>query len=100
MRKAENHHAGLKRFIRLTGRSQEHLNRTMRKFFHQTPTEFVNGLRLDEAAEALSRPDAKVLEIVYRTGFNNASYFMRIFRRRFGTTPGAYRRTNRRIIEG
>jgi AraC family cel operon transcriptional repressor len=100
MRKPENYRAGLKRFIEISGRTQPHLNRSVRKHFGQTPTEFVNILRLREAAELLTGTGLKILEISLRAGFNNASHFMRLFRSRYGTSPGRYRRTNRRIVEG
>jgi AraC family cel operon transcriptional repressor len=100
MKRPENYREGLSRFIAITARSQEHLNRMMRRHYQRTPTEFVNNLRLNEAIELLTRSDTRVIEIALRTGFNNISHFMRLFRKRFGSSPGTYRKSNRRIVEG
>ena len=46
-----NYIAGLPRFIALSGRTQEHLTRSMRKYYHESPTAFVNQLRSRKAAQ-------------------------------------------------
>ena len=48
-------------------------------------------LRLNLAAELLRITDATVLDIAGRVGFDNLSYFNRLFKRRYGMTPREYR---------
>jgi AraC-like DNA-binding protein len=57
-------------------------------------TEMVNRLRLERARRLLGDPKHRHLrigEIAFASGFNDLSYFNRLFRRRFGETPGAFR---------
>jgi AraC-like DNA-binding protein len=61
-------------------------------------TERVLELRLQKAAALLSDPrhDAvRISDIAFACGFNEASYFNRVFRRRFGEAPGGLRARRR-----
>jgi AraC-like DNA-binding protein len=56
-----------------------------------TPAAFVTEVRLEEALKLL-RDDAKLDDIAAETGFADANHFCKAFRRRFHSSPGAYRR--------
>lgn len=57
-----------------------------------TPTAFINERRLARAAELLvAEPGRSVTDIAFALGFNDAAFFSRCFRRRFGTTPREWR---------
>lgn len=64
-------------FLRQTGQS-----------FHK----YLNGIRLTRAAELLHQTPMTVLAIALECGFQNISYFNRLFRKQYGCTPGEYRR--------
>jgi transcriptional regulator GlxA family with amidase domain len=49
--------------------------------------------RLDRVRDLLLSGDLPLAEIARRTGFSEAPYLIRAFRRAEGTTPGEYRRT-------
>jgi AraC family transcriptional regulator, positive regulator of tynA and feaB len=50
--------------------------------------------RLQRAAELLRAPAApRITEVAHACGFEDSSHFARAFRRRFGQTPGAWRRS-------
>ena len=54
----------------------------------------LNAVRLDRASDLLADPRARglaVAEVAYRTGFLDAGYFTRLFRKRFGITPSQWR---------
>nr|MBA3686487.1 helix-turn-helix transcriptional regulator [Planctomycetota bacterium] len=55
--------------------------------------DFVNGVRLERAAGMLRAMDVPVGEVARACGFSDAGYFIRRFRRAYGCTPGAFRRT-------
>jgi len=81
----------LRRMVELSGRSQEHLTRSFSRYYGMTPSEYVNLLRLQAVAWKLQNTDDKVIDIVYHYGFNNISYFNRLFRARYHQTPLEYR---------
>lgn len=69
------------------------------KFFRQhmgvTFVEYLNNYRLAMAASFLLSQDGQVTEVAQRCGFDNISYFNRLFKGRYGMAPGAYRKFRR-----
>ena len=54
---------------------------------------FINGLRAEGVAEALTRhPDAELLDLAFEMGFASKASFNRAFRTRYGMAPSQYRR--------
>ena len=98
MEKKENFTVGLQRFIQLSRKSQEHLTRQMKKYYKITPTNYINDLRLQEAAKLLLYTEYPILDIIYACGFNNVSYFIELFKRKFNVTPNDYRNKNKLIF--
>jgi AraC-like DNA-binding protein len=73
--------------------SESYLHRLMAES-GESFTETVNRLRLERAKAMLEDPGCdrlRIGEIALATGFNDFAYFNRLFRRRFGDTPGAFR---------
>ncbi len=70
-----------------------HLCKTFRKYYNETPTDFLNRLRVRKAARLLSEPDAKVVSVATELGFDSVSHFHHLFNRYLGLTPAEYRRT-------
>ena len=62
--------------------------------------EYVQSLRLEAAAELLESSDQPMEEIAYRVGYEDITFFRRLFRRRKGVTPAEYRRQFRAIHLG
>lgn len=101
MERADNVAAGLPRLVELAGVSLPHLCRTMRARLGQSPTEFVNDLRVRNATALLATTHLELPEIADRCGFESLSYFHRQFRRRTGMPPLAYRRMEAsRVVSG
>ncbi len=92
MRRKENYTKGLPRFIQLAARSQEHLCRSMKRFYGISPQEYVLELRLNEAVHLLLNSGLDISAIAYEAGFNNLSYFRRCFRKKFGAPPVKYKK--------
>lgn len=59
---------------------------------HETAKQFTSRLRLERAAVILATDSTPVLGVALACGFRNHETFTRLFRRRFGMTPTAYRR--------
>lgn len=98
MAEGQNASEGLPRLTALAGVSQEHLTRCMKRYYHTTPSAFINGLRLREAAARLRTTDEKIIAVAYECGYNSMPYFNRRFRALFGMTPREYRERNRQIF--
>ena len=49
------------------------------------------GASTEIAAERLASGRESITDIALDTGFNNISYFNRVFKKSFGMTPKAYR---------
>jgi AraC family cel operon transcriptional repressor len=98
MRAPENARVGIPRLVAFSDRSQETLCRAMKRFFGITPSEYVNALRLSEAARLLRNTGMRVLDIQLECGFESASHFNERFRREFGLPPSKYRQQNRAAI--
>lgn len=66
------------------------------RFFKQTMgmpfTTYLNDYRLTLAAKSLLETHKAVLEIASECGFDNLSYFNRIFKKKYGITPSSYRK--------
>lgn len=52
---------------------------------------YLNQYRLEKACNLLLNSNMKVVDIAKYVGFENPSYFNRIFKNHFGTTPSIYR---------
>jgi AraC-like DNA-binding protein len=74
--------------------SRRHLNR----LFHQHIGLSVAALRMElrmlKAVCLLRDPDAKVINIAQECGFNHLGLFNSCFRKRFGATPGQWRKSS------
>ncbi|MBQ8903198.1 MAG: AraC family transcriptional regulator [Oscillospiraceae bacterium] len=53
---------------------------------------YLNDFRLEAAANMLRASDDNILEIASACGFDNLSYFNRSFKKKYGVTPGKYRK--------
>ncbi len=99
MEKRDNYLAGLPVLLKLCGKSQEHVTRTMKKCCGMSPTGFVNQIRLREAARMLRDTNGRVLPIALDSGFGNMSHFLALFRKRYGCSPREYRRQQRLVVD-
>jgi AraC-like DNA-binding protein/quercetin dioxygenase-like cupin family protein len=98
MRDERNLRLGLTRFIALSGVSPAHLSRTLKAHRQQTPTAFINELRVQQAALLLTTTTEEIIEIAAACGFANLSYFYRRFVERFGMSPRAFRLRARHAV--
>ena len=57
----------------------------------KTVVEFVNSIRLEEAAKILrAEPTITIVDLAARVGFNTPKYFSRCFKKQFGVLPKEY----------
>lgn len=95
MHKLENFREGTKRMLELSEKTQEHLGRTVKKYYGVTVSEYVNNLRLNYFANTLVTSDIPVLDLCFDCGFQNVSYAYSRFKKQYGMSPLQYRKMNR-----
>lgn len=69
------------------GLTADHLRDLFRERFGQRPIEYRTGLRMGRARELLASTSLNVKEVARRTGYPDALYFSRAFRRHFSISP-------------
>ena len=74
------------------GINRTKINEILKEELALTFTAYLNKLRLTEAARLLSEnEDANVSEIAYLVGYNNVSYFNKLFKNEYGCTPKTFK---------
>ncbi len=68
------------------------LSRKIKKLSGQTYTELLHTKRLNQAVFLLTETKLSVYDIGYAVGYNNISYFYRIFKNKYGVSPKEYRK--------
>lgn len=67
------------------------LSKEIKKRTGKTYTELLQAKRLGQAAYLLGTTSMSVMEAALAVGYDNISYFHRIFQKKYGCTPRAYR---------
>ena len=73
------------------GISKASLYRRLKELTDKTPSEFVRTIRLEHASKLLITTKLTAMEVMYRSGFSNKSYFYREFGKQYGMSPKEYR---------
>lgn len=77
----------LKQLASLYGFNEKYLGRIFKTETGNTFHEYLNEIRLEKASEMLLNSDDSVVSISKKCGFNNVTYFNRIFLKKFEKTP-------------
>lgn len=88
--------------VRLSGLAERSFKRRFARATGMSPLEYVHTLRLEEAKHMLEKTDEPVEAIAAESGYEDASFFSRLFRRHVGLTPAQYRkrfRALRQVLE-
>lgn len=71
--------------------SKYHFLRTFTKYVGVTPNDYLNRIRMERAIELLRTTDWSIDRIGTEIGFSTGSYFIKVFHKFTGQTPGAFR---------
>ena len=71
--------------------SESHFMKYFKQYAGMPFIQYLNDYRLTRAGEYLKMTEENVTQIALKCGFENLSYFNRLFRRKFGVTPRQYR---------
>ena len=81
-----------------SGLTERSFLRRFKRATGQSPIEYVQTLRIEEAKQMLETGDAPFDEIAAEIGYTEPSAFRHLFRKLVGVTPSAYRRRHQRPV--
>ena len=73
------------------GTDRSYLSRQFKQHKGTSPSRFIESLRFQQAIKILRTTDQSMRVVAEATGFNDAAYFCRAFRRVMGMSPGSFR---------
>ena len=85
----------LAELVESSGYSESHFCHRFKAVTGYAPFAYLNRIRVIKAAERLIISEDKITKIAADCGFDNVSYFNRVFRRQMGTSPKEYRASGR-----
>lgn len=71
--------------------SQTHFFRCFKNELGISPVDFINAERIKFAQTLLRNPSRSITDVCYASGFNNVTYFNKLFKRLTGQTPSEFR---------
>lgn len=77
------------------GYSHTYFTKKFKNTFQETPTDYINFLKIQNAAYLLISSSFSVSQICEQIGFLSIPYFMKLFKRHFGATPSKYRKNHK-----
>lgn len=92
MRENLDRSISLEDIAEVINRSPSHFARQFRAEMGVPPYQYLVSLRLDKAQDLLERTRLSIAEIAFECGFSHQEHLTRLFRRRYETTPAAYRK--------
>ncbi|MFB9330871.1 helix-turn-helix domain-containing protein [Paenibacillus aurantiacus] len=76
----------------------DYLTRIFKKETGLTISEYVLQERINSAKEMLVKTDRPITDIAYEVGYNNYSYFSKMFKKATGYNPQDYRKSNQLVL--
>jgi transcriptional regulator GlxA family with amidase domain len=84
--------APVAQMVARSGLAERTFKRRFRASTGYSPVEYVQALRIEEAKQMLETTDEATDTVAHSVGYEDPTFFRRLFKRRTGTTPGRYRR--------
>ena len=72
--------------------SYSYFSRMFKKNMGRSFTEYLNQFRITKAEELLTSTDKSITEIALDTGFSDAGYFIKVFKRQKGLSPRKFKK--------
>lgn len=79
------------------GLSRSYLSTIFKEEMGSSFTDYVNSLRVKKSMELLLNPSLSLAEIADLVGYNDQSYYTKVFTRATGVSPGQYRKKRGKI---
>ena len=72
--------------------SEQYLSKLFHRELHMTLTEYIRSVRLKKAKQLLKSSSLQLEDIAQLVGYDNANYFIRIFKNAYNTTPKQFQK--------
>ncbi|MDU2489533.1 MAG: AraC family transcriptional regulator [Clostridium celatum] len=79
--------------------SEYHFMRFFKKHIGLTCVQYINNLRLEKSSILLTSTNNAIMDISLEVGFDNLSYFNKLFKRKYNLTPKEFRTINSTIFK-
>jgi TolB-like protein/AraC-like DNA-binding protein len=89
-----NSQFGVEELADLMNMSRSNLLRKVKKLTGLSVTQMISERRLEKALELLKSSSFNVTEIAEKAGFGSSSYFIKVFREKYGYSPGRIEQQN------
>lgn len=76
----------------VAGMNPRYFCRIFKQITSLSPMEYVIYFRIEHACKLLATTTLPIIEVSLECGFNDCSYFIRVFKKRKGMTPSQYRK--------
>lgn len=77
--------------------SRTQLFRRLKPIIRQSPGSYIRTIKLQKAKELFETTDLRISEVAYRTGFETASHFTKVFTKQYGVKPSLFCRKKESI---
>ncbi len=85
------HPSPVSEMVSLSGLPERTFKRRFKAATGLPPLDYVHSVRLEEAKQELETTDRPIEEVATEVGYDDDSFFRRLFRRKVGLTPRTYR---------
>lgn len=87
-----HHTISIEQLANLIFISKDHLIRLFKKHMNATPVHYINQKKIEKAQLMMLIDEDNIQQLCFKLGFENISYFNRLFKKITGETPTIYKR--------
>jgi AraC-like DNA-binding protein len=87
-------HITLDELSEICGISKKYLCGVFKRYTSKTPINYINELRIENACYEMTLGEKNVTEAAYSNGFDDLSYFSKLFKEHKGISPSQYRKAH------
>lgn len=86
----------LEQLSQSAGMSPKYFCRFFHEMTHQSPINYLNNYRIEQSCYQLLTTNLPITEVALNSGFNDLSYYIKMFKRYKGMTPNKYKQMGKK----
>lgn len=86
----ENRQLDANHLSEIMNMSRTQLFRRLKPIIQQSPGNYIRTIKLQKAKELFETTDLRISEVAYKTGFETASHFTKVFTKQYGVKPSLF----------